>query len=412
MKYGLIGEHLGHSFSKEIHEKIADYVYEICEIAPDKLEEFIKKADFNGINVTIPYKEKVIPYLYFVSDNARKIGAVNTVKNEDGKLYGYNTDYMGMKALILRNQIDLKGKKALILGGGGTSKTGRAVLSDLGVREIVRVGLAHESPDALYEDVARLHSDAEFILNTTPVGMYPKNEGKIIDIKDFPCLEGVIDVVYNPLRTNLVLDAKKRGLKSEGGLYMLVSQAVYACEIFTSTKIPTEVCDRIFNQIVKQKENIVLIGMPSSGKSTVGMYLSQLTDRELVDTDEEIVKKIGMEISEYFALYGEEKFREIESEVVKEISAKNGLIIATGGGAILREDNVRYLKQNGRLYFLNRALEMLTPTSDRPTASDYEALKKRYNERYGIYTSVADVIVPANGTVPQVAEIIKGEFFI
>ena len=411
MKYGLIGEHLKHSFSKEIHERIADYEYEICEIEPSRLANFLDNPEFEGINVTIPYKQQAIPHLHWISENARKIGAVNTVKNENGKLYGYNTDYMGMKALILRNNMSLEGKKALLLGGGGTSKTATAVLKDLGVRELIRVGLEHENPDVLYGDVVEKHSDAEFIINTTPVGMYPKNEGRIIDVSKFPRLEGLIDVVYNPLRTNIVLDAKERGIKAEGGLYMLVSQAIYASEIFTGNKISEDVCEKTFKHIFKQKENIVLIGMPSSGKSTVGMYLSVNTGRELVDTDEEIVKKIGMEISEYFKLYGEEKFRDVESEVIKEVSSKNGLIIATGGGAILRRENVRYLKQNGRLYFLNRSLEMLTPTSDRPTASDYEALRKRYNERYDKYKSSADVTVPANGTVPQVAEIIKGEFF-
>lgn len=411
MRYGLIGEHLGHSFSREIHERIADYKYEIHEIAPDALGDFLSNPTFEGINITIPYKEKAIPYLYFVSDNAKKIGAVNTVRNENGKLYGYNTDYMGMRALILRNKIDLKDKKALILGCGGTSKTGYAVLSDLGVRQIVRVGREGEGADVLYKDVLNEHSDAEFILNTTPVGMYPKNEGKIIDVNDFPKLEGLIDVVYNPLRTNIVLDARKKGIKAESGLYMLVSQAIYASEIFTGNKISEELCTATFNEILSQKENIVLVGMPSCGKTTVGHYLASQTGRELIDTDDEIVKRIGMEISEYFALYGEEKFREVESEVVKEACAKNGAIIATGGGAILRDENVRYMKQNGRVYFLNRALDLLTPTSDRPTASDYEALRKRYNERYSKYISCADVVVPANGTVVQVAEIIKGEFF-
>ena len=411
MKYGLIGEHLGHSFSKEIHEKIADYKYEICEIAPEALGDFLSSPTFEGINITIPYKEKAIPYLYFVSDSAKKIGAVNTVKNENGKLYGYNTDYMGMRALILRNEIDLKGKKALILGCGGTAKTGYAVLSDLGAREIVRVGREGDDADVLYKDLLVNHSDAEFILNTTPVGMYPKNEGKIIDVNDFPRLEGLIDAVYNPLRTNLVLDAKKRGIKAEGGLYMLVSQAIYASEIFTGNKASDELCKRIFNQIFKSKENIVLVGMPSCGKTTIGHYLASQTGRELIDTDDEIVKKIGMPISEFFALYGEEKFRDIESEAVKEACAKNGVIIATGGGAILREENVRYMKQNGRVYFLNRALELLMPSCDRPTASDFEALRQRYKERYSKYVACADEVIPANGTVVQIAEIIKGEFF-
>ncbi len=410
MKYGLIGEHLGHSFSKEIHEGIADYEYELCELTPSELGPFLSNPSFNGINVTIPYKEKAIPYLYYISDNAKKIGAVNTVKNQDGKLYGYNTDYMGMRALILRNNIDLRGKKALILGGGGTSKTGRAVLTDLGVSEIVRVGLPAESPDVTYDEVVARHSDAEFILNTTPVGMYPKNEGKIINVSDFPNLVGLIDVVYNPLRTNLVLEARERGIPSEGGLYMLVSQAIYACEIFTGEKISEDVCKSTFDRLFKQKENIVLIGMPSSGKSTVGKHLAQAIGRELVDTDEEIIKKINMPIADYFAKYGESAFRDVESEVVKEIGAKNGLIIATGGGAILRKENVRYLKQNGRLYFLNRSLEKLTPTGDRPLSSDFLALKKRYDERYDLYVSSADKIVDGDGTASEVAEIIKGEF--
>ncbi len=411
MKYGLIGEHLGHSFSKEIHEGIADYKYELREIEPDKLGSFFEEAEFFGINVTIPYKEKCIPYLQFVSQNAQRIGAVNTVKNENGRLCGYNTDYMGMKALILKNNIDLKGKKALILGGGGTSKTGRVVLTDLGVREIVRVGLDAESPDVTYDEVAKKHADAEFILNTTPVGMYPKNEGKIINVSDFPNLIGLIDVVYNPLRTNLVLEARQNGIPAEGGLYMLVSQAIYACEIFTDKKISDEVCKRTFDKIFKDKENIVLVGMPSSGKSTVGARLAELTGREIVDTDEKIIEKIKMPIADYFAKYGESAFRDVESEVVKEIGAKNGLIIATGGGAILRETNVTYLRQNGRIYFLNRSLEKLTPTGDRPLSADLEALKRRYDERYDKYISSADVVVDGDGTVDEVAKIIKGEFF-
>ena len=411
MKYGLIGEHLGHSFSREIHEKIADYKYEIREIAPEKLDAFMSNPTFEAINVTIPYKERVIPYLSFVSDSAKKIGAVNTIKNENGKLLGYNTDYEGLKALVLKTKVDIKGKKALILGSGGTAKTAYAVLSDLGASEIVRVSRDLSKADATYENLVPKHSDAEFIINTTPVGMYPKNEGRIINIGDFPCLKGLVDAVYNPIRSNLVLDARKKGIKAEGGLYMLVSQAIYASEIFSGTKLDAKICEKIYKEILLSKENIVLVGMPSCGKTTIGHYLACQTGRELIDTDDEIVKKIGMEISEFFKLYGEEKFREIESEVIKDVCSKNGVIIATGGGAILRDENVRYMKQNGRVYFINRSLEMLTPTCDRPTASDYEALRKRYEERYSRYISCADEIIPANGTVVQVGEIIKGEFF-
>ena len=411
MKYGVIGEHLKHSFSKDIHEKIADYKYDICEIEPEKLDDFIKSGEFEGINVTIPYKEKVIPHLYSVSDKAKRIGAVNTVVNKDGKLYGYNTDYMGMRALILRNKIDLKGKKALIMGNGGTAKTGRAVLTDLGASQIIHVGREGEGADVLYGDVVELHSDADFILNTTPVGMFPKNEGKIIDIKLFPNLMGLIDVVYNPLRTNIVLDAVEMGIPAESGLYMLVSQAVYASEFFLEKEYDISVCESTFKEILKSKENIVLTGMPSSGKTTVGKYLAGITGKEFIDTDDEIVKKIGMDIPSYFAKYGEKAFRDVESEVIGEISKKNGLIISTGGGAILRKENVRSLKQNGRVYFLNRSLELLTPTSSRPLSSDIEALKKRFEERYELYLSSCDVEIKADGTIKEVGDIISEEFY-
>ena len=411
MKFGVIGEHLKHSFSKEIHEKIADYSYVVKEIEPNKLGSFLTEADFCGINVTIPYKEKVIPYLYSISDTAKKIGAINTVVNKDGKLYGYNTDYMGMRSLILRNGIDLKGKKALILGNGGTAKTGYHVLSDLGAKEVLLVGRNPDFCDVLYGDVAKLHSDAEFILNTTPVGMFPKNEGKIIDISLFPKLSGLIDAVYNPLRTNLVLDALEKGIKAEAGLYMLVSQAVYASEFFMDTTYDSSVCENVFKDILKEKENIVLVGMPSSGKTTVGKRLAMITGKEFVDTDDEIVKRIGMDIPSYFAKFGEAEFRRVESEVVYEVSKKNGMIISTGGGAVLKSENVRCLRQNGRIYFLNRSLDLLIPTKSRPLSSDIDALKKRFDERYDIYVSSADVAVEANGTVNEVADKIKEEFY-
>ncbi|MBQ9745152.1 MAG: shikimate dehydrogenase [Clostridia bacterium] len=411
MKYGVIGEHLKHSFSKEIHEKIANYKYDICEVEPNKLGELLTKAEFNGINVTIPYKEKVIPYLCSISDKAKRIGAVNTVVNKDGMLYGYNTDYMGMKALILRNGIDLSGKKALIMGNGGTAKTGHCVLADLGAKEIIHVGREFENPDVLYGDVVKLHSDADFILNTTPVGMFPKNEGKIIDIADFPKLMGLIDVVYNPLRTNIVLDAKEKGIPAESGLYMLVSQAVYASEFFTGEKYAPEIQDSVFKDILKQKENIALIGMPSSGKTTVGKYLAKLTGKEFIDTDDEIIKIIGTDIPTYFREHGEGAFRDVEAQVIEEVSKKNGLVISTGGGAILRPENVRCLKQNSRVYFLNRSLDLLMPTASRPLSSDISALKKRFEERYDKYISSADVEIMADGTVEEVGNMIKEEFY-
>jgi shikimate dehydrogenase len=239
--------------------------------------------------------------------------------------------------------------------------------------------------------------------------MFPKNEGKIIDISAFPKLTGVIDVVYNPLRTNLVLDAMERGLKTEAGLYMLVSQAVYASEFFMDTTYDDSVCEKVFKDIFKEKENIVLIGMPSSGKTTVGKCLAEITGKEFIDTDDEIVKRIGMDIPSYFREYGEDEFRRVESEIVAEVSKKNGMIISTGGGAVLKYENVRNLRQNGRLYFLNRSLELLTPTKSRPLSSDIEALKRRFDERYEIYLKTADRRIDASGDPTSVADLIEKE---
>ena len=410
MKYGLIGEHLTHSFSKVIHEEIGDYVYEIKEIEPQNVDAFMKARDFVAINVTIPYKETVIPYLDFIDESAKKIGAVNTVLNKEGKLYGYNTDYSGMKSLAERIGLEIKGKKVLIIGTGGTSKTATAVVSDLGAREIIYVSNVEVKGAYSYDEVYLNHTDAEIIFNTSPVGMFPKNDGMPIDITKFPCLEGLLDVVYNPIRTNLVLKAKELGIKSEGGLYMLGAQAVYAYEHFMSTRVEKSLCDSIYKKVLSQKDNIILTGMPSSGKTTVGKYLAEKTGKTFVDTDDEIVKKIGMDIPSYFKEYGEAEFRKVEAEAIKEVSKGNSQIISTGGGAILNPENIRCLKQNGKIYFLNRDLELLIPTSDRPLSSDIDALKKRYEERYPIYKSTCDVEIDGNGTITQVGDIIFGEW--
>ena len=269
-QYGCIGKKLTHSFSKEIHAKLADYDYELIELTEEEIAPFFEKRAFAAINVTIPYKQTVIPYLDSISPVAQRIGAVNTIVNKDGKLYGYNTDYYGMKALVERVGIDLNGRKVLILGTGGTSKTAQVLAADLGAGEVLTVSRKKTEAYITYEEAVCDHSDAQVIINTTPSGMYPNCEDKPIDIANFPKLEGVIDAVYNPLRTNLVLDAQERGIKAEGGLYMLVMQAVVAVEHFLDTAIPKETADRVFASIYASKENIVLTGMPGSGKSTVG----------------------------------------------------------------------------------------------------------------------------------------------
>ncbi len=392
-KYGCIGKKLTHSFSREIHRGLADYEYELIELTEEEIQPFFEKKDFEAINVTIPYKQTVIPYLDSVSDIAERIGAVNTIVNRDGKLCGYNTDYFGMKALIERVGLDLNGKKVLVLGTGGTCKTARVVAADMGASEVLTVSRRKTEEYIDYEEAVRNHADAQVIINTTPSGMYPDCESKPIDISAFDLLEGVIDAVYNPLCTNLVLDAKSRGIKAEGGLYMLVMQAVAAVEKFLDTKIEKETADRVFASVFASKENIVLTGMPGSGKSTVGKRIN-MDGYTFIDTDAEIEKRCGCTIKELISSKGEVYFRDLESEVIRDVSAESCRIISTGGGAILREENVRCLKRNGKLFFLNADIGRLQATDDRPLSDTYEKLAKLYNERMDIYRTTADVVVP------------------
>lgn len=404
MKYGLIGERLGHSFSKAIHEKIADYTYELKEISKENLDSFMRAKDFTGINVTIPYKEAVIPYLDYIDSAAEKIGAVNTVVNREGRLYGYNTDFYGMKLMIEKNGFDFKGAKVLILGSGGTSKTAFAVSEALGAKEVITVS---RSGQINYENVLSLHADADFIINTTPCGMYPNNHTFAIDPADFIKLKGIIDVVYNPLKTAIIQKGEEMGVKGITGLYMLVAQAVVASEKFMGESLESEsVADRIYSEMLRERRNIVLIGMPGSGKTTVGKALAESLGRDFIDTDD-MIKETHGDISEIFRDKGENFFRDIESEKIREASERNGLVIATGGGAVLRKENVDSLRQNGVIFFLNRPLEDILPTSDRPLSSDREALKKRFEERYDIYKSTGDFEIKIDGKVENAVERIK-----
>lgn len=404
MQYGLIGRKLAHSFSKEIHESIGDYAYTLKELEPQELDDFMTQRDFKAINVTIPYKEAVMPYLDNISDFAQKIGAVNTIVNRDGKLYGYNTDCLGLKALIAKAGIELRDSKVLILGTGATSKTAAAVAHDEGAASVIKVSRNAKEACITYDEMYALHSDADVIINTTPCGMYPDCQSSPVDIECFSGLKGVIDVIYNPLRTALISSALSKGIRASGGLYMLVAQAVYAAEKFTGKVYDERITDDIYGALRADKENIVLIGMPSSGKSTVGRQLALLTGRKLIDTDDMIVKAHNMEISDIFSAHGEDVFRRWEAESVQQAAANSGCIIATGGGAVLRQENVAALRQNGRIYFLDRALSELVPTSDRPLAQDAEAIKKRYEERYSIYTSTADEIVAVDTIAETIAK--------
>ena len=413
MEYGCIGEKLTHSFSKIIHSKIADYNYELKEIEAKNLDAFMKTADFKAINVTIPYKQAVIPYLYEISDTARKIGAVNTIVNKDGRLYGYNTDYEGMRALIKRQGADLSGKKVLVLGSGGTSKTAAAVAESLGAKEVLRVSRGGNDGAVTYDCALANHTDAEAIINTTPCGMYPNIGETAIDISLFSNLQSVTDAVYNPLCSALVTTAKEKGINAVGGLYMLVAQAVFACEKFTGDSIPTSVTDRVYKEILLDKRNIVLIGMPGCGKTTIGKAVANETGKSFIDTDDEIVKKAGMSIPELFEQFGEKKFREIEAEVIKEVSAQQSAVIATGGGAVLNPLNVSLLKENGIIVFIDRPIEDLVTTDDRPLSSNRELLIKRYRERYSIYKSSAQAEIRAvkdlNANIAAVKEAFLNE---
>ena len=404
-RYGCIGKKLTHSFSKEIHAKLADYEYELIELNEDKIEAFFREKNFSAINVTIPYKQTVIPYLDSLSDVAKRIGAVNTIVNKNGKLHGYNTDYYGMKALVEKIGIDIKGKKVLVLGTGGTSKTARVLAEDMGASDVITVSRKKSENYVTYEEAVNNHSDADVIINTTPSGMYPDCDSVPIDISAFGKIEGIVDAVYNPLRTNLVLNAEAKGIKAEGGLYMLVMQAVIAVEKFLDTEIPKTVADNVYASVFASKENIVLTGMPGSGKSTVGKLLT-LDGFTFADTDEEIEKRCGCTIKELIENKGEKYFRDIETQVIKDVSSEGCQIISTGGGAVLREENIRSLKRNGKLFFINADFGRLLPTDSRPLSDTADKLKILYNERIDIYKNTADVTVPDMATPEDEAEFI------
>ena len=402
MKYGLIGEKLGHSFSKDIHERLGGYEYELREIAPNKLDEFMKKKDFLGINVTIPYKERVIPYLDFIDERAKEIGAVNTVVNRDGKLYGYNTDYDGMMALFAHAGIDPKGRKAVILGSGGTSKTAMAVLKELGAGEIIRLSRSGKDGAETYGKNSERYIAPDLVVNTTPVGMYPECFDMPVIFLCFESTPDVIDVIYNPLRPMSVMEARANGAKAEGGLYMLVAQAIRASEVFLGKSYPKETVEKLYKDILHQKENIVLIGMPASGKTTVGRMLAERLGRRFIDTDEEIVRMTGRSIKDIFEDEGECIFRAMEREVIQKYATESSLVIATGGGAVLKRRNMDVLRLNGRLFFIDRPLESLVPTESRPLSNDKRSIKKRYNERYSLYIKNCDVRIDADCNAEEV----------
>jgi len=389
IRAGLIGAKLGHSFSPQIHAALADYPYDLIELEENEVGTLLKSGKYDALNVTIPYKKTVIPYLDEITREAARIGAVNTVvRREDGALVGHNTDYAGFSDLVRSLGVTLTGKKVVVLGSGGASRTAVTVAEDSGAREVIVVSRTGENN---YENIDR-HADAEILINATPVGMYPKNGVSPLSLNVLPRLEAVFDMIYNPARTKLLQDAAARGIPSANGLLMLVSQARRAAEIFLGTAIPDSEVARITKQIAKQTENIVLVGMPGCGKSTLGRLLATRMERRFVDLDEEIVNRAGCPIPDIFREKGEEGFRAIETEVVADICRESGLVIATGGGVVTRERNLPLLSQNGRVIFLDIPPEGL-PIADRPLsqAKTPEAL---YRERLPLYKKAADLVLP------------------
>ena len=411
MEYGCIGEKLGHSFSKEIHNALTSYEYSLKELKREELPEFFNKKEFKAINVTIPYKQDVIEYLDWISDEAKSINAVNTIVNKNGKLYGYNTDFYGLKALIERAGASLKGKRVAILGSGGTSNTAFAVSEYLEAYSVLKVSRNKKDGYITYDELYEKYSDSEIIINTTPCGMYPNAGVAAIDLERLPKVEAVFDAVYNPLSSKLILDAKAKNITAVGGLYMLVSQAAYAVERFIEAPVDEDKVEEIFQNLYKQKMNIALIGMPASGKTSVGKTLSQKLNKSFVDSDDEIIKAENKSIPEIFAEFGEAYFRNVEKNVIKNISMLNSQVISTGGGAVLNPENIESLRSNSRVYFLDRPLDMLITTSDRPLSSNRADLEKRYNERYELYKASADVIIDGSMTVEEVTKIIEEDFY-
>lgn len=391
---GLIGEKLGHSFSPAIHGKLADYEYKLYELSPEQVGPFLEKKEYDGLNVTIPYKKTVIPYCDELTEAAKSIGSVNTiVKRPDGTLLGHNTDYDGFMWLLKNAGAEVKGKKAVVLGTGGASVTVQAALRDLGAAQVVVVSRSGEDN---YENIAR-HSDAKILVNATPVGMYPKTGVSPVNLDVFTALEGVFDVVYNPAKTQLLLEAEKRGIPCANGLGMLVAQAKAACERFTGQPIADEKVYTIKAEMERNTRNVMLIGMPGCGKSTVGAALAEKLGRKLVDVDERIVEMVGCSIPEIFLKDGEEGFRQIEHQALCEVSKESGLVIATGGGVVTRPENLDPMRQNSLIVWLLRDLSLL-PKDGRPL-SQTNSLTEMFKVREPLYRAAADCIADNNGSL-------------
>lgn len=406
IRCGLIGEHLSHSFSPQIHRQLSDYSYSLFEMSESEVGDFLKNGAFDSTNVTIPYKKTVMPFLDEISDEAMRIGSVNTITHlPDGRLKGDNTDYYGFSYLVRKSGIEIRGKSVLILGTGGASLTARTVCADMGARAITFVS---RSGEVNYDNVYGKCPDTEVVINCTPVGMYPKNGISPIELSRIKNCVGVIDMIYNPAKTQLLLDAERLNIPCINGLSMLVAQAKRACELFLDEEIDDSEIDRITYAIERETKNIILIGMPGCGKSTVGSILASATGRELVDTDSMIVEAEGCDIPTIFAEHGEEYFRLCEHRAVCSAGMQSGKIIATGGGVVTRRENLDPLRQNGEVFFIHRSLEALA-TDGRPLSRSGK-LAEMYDKRLPLYKEFCSAEVSNDSTAEECAKKIIAVF--
>ncbi len=424
--YGLLGRKLGHSWSAPIHKALGCDSYRMIELEPEQMGDFLRREDIGGLNVTMPYKRDVMPFCDVINEGAQAIGSVNTLVRRGGKLYGYNTDIDGFLYMLRRADISLAGKKVLILGSGGASLTAQAAAKREGAKKITVVSRSGKDN---YENLAERHMGAEVLINTTPVGMWPNMSGRPVDLALFSCMTAVADVIYNPVRTELLLQAEEidrdyhrmsdaprdvlinaglRPIRYTGGLPMLVAQAKRAEELFFDKAIPDGETENIVTQLWQDRTNLVLVGMPGCGKTAVGQALAQLSGRPLVDLDGEIVKRAGRPIPEMFAQEGEEAFRKLEAQTLVEVCAQGGQVVATGGGAVLRADNRAALRRTGRVYFLRRDLDLL-PTEGRPL-SQAGSLEEMYRARRPLYKAAADMVIDNGGVQEQTAQLIWRDF--
>ena len=409
MRYGLIGEKLGHSFSKDIHERIADYTFDLIPLSKEEFKTFMEKKEFTALNVTIPYKKDVIPYLDEMDEHAKAIGAVNTIVNRDGKLKGYNTDFTGFLYMVKKHNVHMEGKKVLIIGNGGASAAIQAVVQHESAGSMVIVDVVPGNGAISYDEMFSSHLDAEIIINTSPIGMYPRIGNAPIDISMFHKCEAVLDVIYNPILTRLCFEAQEMDIKRVNGLEMLIAQAKQSVEFFLDKSIDDQIIDDIYQDMLRERCNIVLIGMPSAGKTTIGKMLENRMQKEFIDLDDIIIEKAGKSIPEIFEESGEAGFRAIETEAAIEVSKLNNKIIATGGGTIMHKVNMDYLRQNGITIFIDRDVDKLISSDpNRPLSKSSDALAKMHAERLPLYQKYAAYVAVNNSDIEStVTEIVE-----